>query len=152
MGRSVFLSGFVLLTVACSIVTAQVAVARGVVRGVVSDDSGAVITSASVELISRSSGQSLSRTSNSAGIFVLPSQPVGLYALEVSVPGFRREIVEPVHVQIGQTASVNVHLQPGPATEAITVSGESPLLRTEDSNQSSVGLAAQSGCINRPRP
>ena len=138
MRRSVFLIGFVLLTVACSIGTAQVAVTSGAVRGVVSDNSGAVVTSASVALISRSSGQSLSRTSNSAGIFVFPSQPVGLYALEVTAPGFRREIVEPVLVQIGQTTSLNVHLQPGTASEAITVSGESPLLRTEDSDLSSV--------------
>ena len=138
MRRSVFLIGFVLLTVACSIGTAQVAVTSGAVRGVVSDNSGAVVTSASVALISRSSGQSLSRTSNSAGIFVFPSQPVGLYALEVTAPGFRMEIVEPVLVQIGQTTSLNVHLQPGTASEAITVSGESPLLRTEDSDLSSV--------------
>jgi hypothetical protein len=138
MRRSVLLICFVLLTVAWSIVTAQVAVTSGAVRGVVSDSSGAVVASASVALISRSSGQSLSRTSNSAGIFAFPSQPVGLYALEITAPGFRREIVEPVLVQIGQTTSVNVRLQPGAASEAITVSGESPLLRTEDSDLSSV--------------
>ena len=41
-------------------------------------------------------------------------------------------------MQVGQTTSLNVQLQPGAGSESITVSGESPLLRTEDSNQSSV--------------
>jgi hypothetical protein len=138
MPRLVLLISFLLLTFSCSLATAQVAITSGAIRGVVSDNSGAVVANASVTLVSRSSGSGVSRTSNSAGIFVFPSQPVGLYALEITAPGFRREIVEPVLVQIGQTTSVNVHLQPGAANEAITVSGESPLLRTEDSNQSSV--------------
>lgn len=138
MRRSVLLICFALLAVACCLVAAQVAITSGAVRGVVSDNSGAVVANASVALTSRSSGQSLSRTSNSAGIFVFPSQPVGLYALEITAPGFRKQIVDSVLVQIGQTTSMNVHLQPGAASEAITVSGESPLLRTEDSDLSSV--------------
>src|ERR1019366_3519298 len=72
------------------------------------------------------------------GIFVFPSQPVGSYSLEVTAAGFRRELVEGVYVQVGQPTTVNVRLQPGAGNESITVSGESPLLRTEDSNQSSV--------------
>jgi hypothetical protein len=135
---SVLFLAFVLLIAAWHTVTAQVAVTSGAVRGVVSDSSGAVIAGASVVLLCRSSGQSLSRTSNSAGIFVFPAQQVGLYALEVTAPGFRKQIVEPVLVQIGQTTSMNVHLQPGAASAAITVSGESPLLRTQDSDLSSV--------------
>ena len=66
------------------------------------------------------------------------SQSVGVYKLEVSVQGFRKEKIEPVNVQVGQTANLNVRLQPGAGTESITVEGESPLLRTEDSNLSSV--------------
>src|SRR5689334_1298184 len=79
----------------------QAAVTTGSLRGLVADNSGAVITAAVVVLTSRSNGQSLARASNSAGIFVFPSQPVGLYAVEVSAPGFRKEIVQPVLVQVG---------------------------------------------------
>jgi len=138
MLRAVLFIWFGLLTAVCPTATAQVAGTSGAIRGVISDNSGAVVANASVTLTSRSNGQSVSRLSNSAGIFVFPSQPVGLYGLEVAAPGFRKEMVEPVLVQIGQTTSLRVHLQAGAASEAITVSGESPLLRTEDSNQSSI--------------
>src|SRR6202021_2596909 len=40
--------------------------------------------------------------------------------------------------QVGQPTTVNVELQPGASKDSVTVTGESPLLRTEDSNQSSV--------------
>jgi hypothetical protein len=127
-----------LLAASCQPAWAQAAITSGSVRGVVADNSGAVIARASVVLTSRAHGQSQTRASNSAGIFVFPSQPVGLYSIEVSVPGFRKEIIEPVLVQVGQTTSVNVRLQPGSGSESVTVTGESPLLQTENSNLSSV--------------
>jgi hypothetical protein len=58
--------------------------------------------------------------------------------VEVSAAGFGKTIVEGVYVQVGQPTTVHVELQPGARTESIIVSGESALLRAEDSNQSSV--------------
>jgi hypothetical protein len=110
----------------------------GVVRGVARDTSGASIAGAAVILLARNTGESSLRTTNDAGIFVFPSEPVGTYSLEVTAAGFRKELVEAVSVQVGQPTTVNVSLQPGASAESITVSGESPLLRAEDSNQSSV--------------
>jgi hypothetical protein len=120
------------------ILHAQTVVTSGIVRGVVSDESGAVIPGANVVLIASNQHQSLTRTSNSAGIFVFPSQSVGLYGLDISAPSFRRQRVNDVRVEIGQTTSVSVRLRPGTGSESVTVSGESPLLRTGDSNLSSV--------------
>lgn len=117
---------------------AQTIVNTGSVRGVVSDKSGAVVREAVVVLSSLGTGQDQSRTTNGAGIFLFPSQPVGAYTLEVSAAGFGKTIVEGVYVQVGQSTTVHVELQPGTRSESITVSGESPLLRAEDSNQSSV--------------
>src|SRR5271157_3770929 len=129
----------ILLLVGLSIDShSQSAVTTGTVRGVVRDSSGAAVAGASVTLLARSIGEQSIRKTNDEGIYVFPSQPVGTYSLEVTAPGFRRETVEGVAVQVGQPTTVNVHLQPGAGSESVTVSGESPLLRTEDSNQSSV--------------
>jgi hypothetical protein len=117
---------------------AQTVVNAGTVRGVVSDKSGAVVPAAAVVLLSRGTAQRQTRSTNAAGIFLFPSQPVGPYTLEVSAAGFGKTIVEGVYVQVGQPTTVDVELQPGSRSESITVSGESPLLRGEDSNQSSV--------------
>jgi len=91
-----------------------------------------------VVLLSRGTSQQQARTTNGAGIFLFPSQPVGPYILEVSAAGFGKTIVEGVCVQVGQPTTVHVELHLGSGSESITVSGESPLLRAEDSNQSSV--------------
>ena len=104
----------------------------------VTDSSGAVIANAAVTLTERDGQQVATHKSNAAGIFVFSSQPVGLYFMEVLAAGFCPEVIQGIEVQIGQTAAVRVVLRPGSATDSITVSGESPLLRTEDSNQSSV--------------
>ena len=116
----------------------QSVVTTGIVRGMVRDSSGALINDATVVLLSRSTGESSLRRTNDAGIFVFPSQPVGTYSMEVTAAGFRKEVVEGIQAQVGQPTTVNVSLQPGAGNESITVKGESPLLRTEDSDQSSV--------------
>jgi hypothetical protein len=126
----------------CSILSTQCAAQSsgntGSVRGIVSDKSGAVVGQAAVALFSRGTSQQDARTTNSVGIFVFPSQGIGTYRLKVSAPGFQEAIVEGVQVQVGQPTTVNVQLLPGASKESITVSGESPLLRAEDSDQSSV--------------
>jgi hypothetical protein len=128
-----------LLVAAFSVMTlAQTAVTTGTVRGAVLDGTGAAIPGASVVLRSRATGEAIDRGANGSGLFVFPAQSVGIYTLEVTAKGFRREVVEAVEVQVGQPTTVNVRLQPGAGTESITVKGESPLLRMEDSNQSSI--------------
>ncbi len=121
-----------------SVSAAQTIVNTGTVRGVVTDKSDALVPGATVVLVSRGTGQQQVRTTNGAGMFLFPSQPVGPYTVEVSAPGFGKTIVEGVYVQVGQPTKVDVELRPGTRSESIIVSGESPLLRAEDSNQSSV--------------
>lgn len=120
------------------VLSAQTVVTTGIIRGLVMDDSGAVIPGATVVLTAPGAGQNMPRSTNNAGIFVFPSQPVGVYRLEATAAGFRKQRVDKVYVEIGQTTTLNIRLQPGTGSESITVSGESPLLRTEDSNLSSV--------------
>ena len=138
MERAYQLFFLVSFAVICQFATAQTVVMNGAVRGVITDNIGAVVAGASVTLASSSNGQGLTRSSNAVGIFLFPSESVGFYSIEVAAPGFHKEVIEAVLVQVGQTTSLNIQLQPGAGTESITVSGESPLLRTEDSNQSSI--------------
>jgi hypothetical protein len=127
---------FVALT--CGGVMAQTAVSTGLIRGLTADSGGAVIANATITLISRATATAVTRNSNSAGMFVFPAQPVGRYSMEVKADGFRTQVVNEVDVQVGQATSVNVQLQPGAGSESMTVIGESPLLRTEESDLSSV--------------
>jgi len=116
----------------------QNAITTGMVRGTVSDASGAVIPGASVTLQNAATGQTVSRSTNADGIFVFPSQPIGEYLLEASAPGFSEQRMLAFEVAIGQTTTVHIRLKPRSGSESVVVQGESPLLRLEDSDQSSI--------------
>jgi hypothetical protein len=116
---------------------AQTVVSTGAIRGTVRDSTGAVVPAAAIVLHGHGI-QPEERSANEVGIFVFPAEPVGSYRLEVSAKGLRTAVLEGVVVQVGQPTALNVELQPGPGSDAITVVGESPLLRVEDSDQSSI--------------
>jgi hypothetical protein len=130
--------GFLWIASTCGAAIAQTSVTSGLIRGLTADSTGALIANATITVISRATGTAVTRNSNSAGIFVFPAQPVGTYSMEVKASGFRTQVVEGVDVQVGQDTSVNVRLQPGAGSESMTVMGESPLLRTEESDLSTV--------------
>jgi hypothetical protein len=79
--------------------------------------------------------QSEKRSANEFGIFLFPAEPVGTYTLEVAAKGLRNTVVNGLVVQVGQTTAVNIEMQPGPGNESMTVTGEPPLFRIEDSEQ-----------------
>src|SRR5579864_3695731 len=130
--------GSLTLALTCGAAMAQTAVNSGLIRGLTADSTGAVIANATITLISRATATAVTRNSNSAGIFFFPAQPVGSYSMEVKADGFRTQVVNGVDVQVGQATSVNVRLQPGAGSESMTVIVESPLLRTQESDLSSV--------------
>src|ERR1035441_576474 len=68
---------------------AQSAVTTGSIRGVVTDQSGAVLVSASVQVQRQATGTTTNRPSNREGVFVFPSLEVGEYQVRVTAPGFR---------------------------------------------------------------
>jgi hypothetical protein len=117
---------------------AQSVVSTGTIRGTISDITGAVVPGATIILHGRGVHSLEERRANEVGLFVFPAEPVGVYTLEATAKGLRKAVVEGVVVQVGQPTTVNVELQPGPGSESVTVVGESPLLRMEDSNQSSI--------------
>jgi len=132
------IASILILLLSAPALIAQNAITTGNIRGTVVDDSGAYIPGATVVLRLGGAAQGLTRATNGAGIFVFASQPVGEYELEASAPGFGKQQAIGVEVAVGQTATVSFRLKPQSAGEAVVVKGESPLLRLEDSDQSSI--------------
>ena len=71
-----------------------------------------------------------------AGVYTIASLPVGVYELTVEAPGFSRKIQTGIRVQVAQTSRIDLALQVGSTTESVTVSADSPLLKTEDAEVS----------------
>jgi len=66
----------------------------------------------------------------------VPGLPMGVYELSVEAAGFKKTTRPGVRVQVAQTFRVDIPMQLGATTESVTVTAETPLLRTENAEQS----------------
>jgi hypothetical protein len=74
---------FLLLLVGCAAL-AQIG-SDGAILGVVTDPSGSVVVGATVTVSNKGTGLKKSVVTNEAGIFEIPSLPIGAYTVTVSM-------------------------------------------------------------------
>jgi outer membrane receptor protein involved in Fe transport len=113
----------------------------GEIKGTVSDSSGAVIADVKVTLLNVQTGVSTITSTNSAGIYDVPSVPIGEYKITFSKTGFRNSVHQGLTLQI-QTIGVDAVLQVGSVAEEVVVNAEAQQLETESSDQH-VNLSTQ---------
>jgi len=104
---------------------------RGTITGTVSDPSGAVVAAAPVEARNVETGAVYQAATSTTGNYTLTQLPTGTYELTVAVPAFKKFIRTNLLLPVAQTLRVDVTLEVGAATESVTVSEVSPLLKTE---------------------
>ena len=102
----------------------------GTISGIVSDQQGAVIPGARVEVQNLQTNSVFATSSNESGFYVAPGMAVGDYEIAVESDGFRRSVRSGVTLQVGQNAEINVTLEIGQLTEVVEVVGEAPLVDT----------------------
>ena len=128
--RVCMLSLFLLVALLPATVWAQVY--SGSLTGVIKDPSGAVVPGAEVKLTDVNKGYSLDVKTDESGRYLLRSIAPGTYRLSIVASGFRAYVQQGIVMDVGQNASIDVTLQLGEQTNTVEVSGESPLLQTED--------------------
>jgi len=105
----------------------------GAIVGLVRDSSGAVVAGAKVTVTDVDRGISVTISTNDRGEYVAGPLKIGRYTVTVEKQGFKKAVAEPVQVNIQDRVGVDLNLQPGMATEVVTVSSERPQLETETS-------------------
>jgi len=104
---------------------------RAIIKGTVTDPSGAVITGVNVTARNLDTNVETAAVSNEDGIYVVQNLPPGTYSLSFTKTGFK-ELVQPSITLIStQVAGINVALQVGSASENVTVTSEAPVLDSE---------------------
>ncbi len=103
---------------------------RGTITGTISDPAGAVVSSAMVQVKNVDTGALFQVGSSATGNYVV-QLPTGTYTLTVSVPGFKSYVRQGLAVPVAQTLRVDVTLEVGSASESVTVTEATPLLKTE---------------------
>ena len=113
-----------------AVVIAGAQQSTGTISGIVTDQQGAVVPGAQVEVLNTATNALFTTSSNESGIYVAPGMVVGVYEIAVETEGFRRSVRSGVTLQVGQNADVNVTLEIGQVTEVVEVVGEAPLVDT----------------------
>jgi Carboxypeptidase regulatory-like domain/TonB dependent receptor len=124
---------FVLLWLSAGIALAQNS-NSGLLEGTVKDNSGAVVPDVAIEILNVQAGTSQTLKSNSDGLYVATSVPLGEYTITFSKEGFESFVRKGVIIIVG-TTTVDAALQVGQVSERVTVTGAAPLLETETSDQ-----------------
>jgi len=103
----------------------------GTLLGNITDSSGAAVPGATVTAIETQTNINRTTVSNETGHYIFSSLKNGTYTVEAEVQGFRKVIRQNVRVDVNTTMRVDLTLELGQVTEAVTVSAETPLLQTD---------------------
>jgi len=122
----ILLIGVLALSVGSGNVFAQ-ATASATIQGTVTDKSGAVVSGAQVVAKSKATDLTRTATTSETGYYRFELLPVGTYTVTVTKTGFGT-VAQTVETLIGQVATVNAELKPGPTSEVIEVTSEAPLV------------------------
>lgn len=127
--RSAPLVPVALLAALALVPIAAAAQDNGLIRGTVTDESGAVIPGATATLLSDAIiGGTRSTVTNESGVFRFAALPPGEYATEVSLSGFDTVRFEGIRVGQNTTATLDATLRLSGVTEMVQVVAEAPLL------------------------
>ena len=112
----------------------------GTINGTVVDPSGAVIPGAKIQIINAATGNLARDTiSDSTGTFRLLSVPAATYNIKVSATGMEQLLQNGVVLDQDQTLGLGqLQLTIGQSSESVTVTGETPLIDTTNSNNATV--------------
>jgi outer membrane receptor protein involved in Fe transport len=109
--------------------TAQ-AQATATINGTVRDSTGAVIPGVAVVLHGEDTNLDRTTTTNGVGLYLFPQVQPGNYSIKVSKNGFRTEVKTNLSLNVNQTATLDLTMRAGSATETVEVQASAATLET----------------------
>jgi hypothetical protein len=114
-----------------SVALAQVR--NSTITGVVTDQSGAVVSKAIVTVTNQLTNEAVKTQSGAVGEFSVPYLAAGRYAVSIDAHGFKTYRENDVAVETGVTVQVNAKLAVGVTSEVVQVAASTAQLQTESS-------------------
>ncbi len=114
-------------------VPCTLAQSTGVIRGTVTDPSGAAIANASVTATQTSTNLGREAATNESGIFVFSDLPIGTYTLKIAASGFATQNRPGLTLITGQVIDLPISMSVGAQTTQITVTSETQQIDTATS-------------------
>ena len=104
---------------------------QGTIQGVVSDNSGAVISNAKVTVANVKTSVEHSVQTNASGFYSVPFLVPGTYNVRAEAAGFAEKQLQNLVLNVGATARADFQLAVGAVTESVQVSAAAAILTTE---------------------
>jgi len=107
--------------------------ANGTILGTVTDNSGAVVGNAKVDVTNLATGVATHTETSTNGDFTAPYLAPGIYSVTVQAPGFQKSVADNITLAVAQQARVNVVMKPGQVSETVEVQASAVSLDTDSS-------------------
>src|SRR5262245_15437735 len=121
--------GLVFSLAACLTTASALAqVSTGGVRGIVRDDTGAVMPGVTVEAQSPARLGTVTSVSDGLGAYRLENLPVGVYTITFAISGFATVKQEGIRVEVGRSVELDQAMKVSTLNETLTVTGQSPVV------------------------
>jgi len=127
-----FVACFLALIVGSGMLLAQID--RANISGTITDPSGAIVAGARITVTDLDTGQSVTVTTGSDGIYTVSLLHIGRYSVEASASGFQKSLQSGIVLDVNQVARVDLRLKVGTANEVTEVTTSAPLIATETSS------------------
>src|SRR5437588_3737483 len=116
---------------------------RGTIAGNILDSTGAAVPDAKITAREVQTGATADTVSTSTGSYRFSSLAPGSYNITVDRPGFKQAVLAGVIVQVNSTTAIDATLQPGAASDTVTVSADAPTVESETSDVGTVVTSRQ---------
>jgi hypothetical protein len=107
---------------------------QGAITGIVQDTTGAVVPGAQVKLTNVDTGLVLETHTDKSGVYTFDPLKIGNYTVTAVSPGFSKTTHTGLHLDVQQRLAVNLSLKPGAVSETVEVTGQPPVLQTEEAS------------------
>jgi carboxypeptidase family protein len=111
---------------------------RATITGRVLDQNKSAVAGATVTARNPKTNETVSAPTNADGVYNIPFLQPGSYNITVEAAGFKKYVRDSQELQVGQTASIDVTLEIGAASETVTITGDAPLLEETKADRGNV--------------
>ncbi|MBA2493062.1 MAG: TonB-dependent receptor, partial [Acidobacteria bacterium] len=110
--------------ISVSAVFAQAQASTADLRGLVVDPNGALVPGAVVTAKNSATGITRTVTTNDEGTYQIFALPPGEYEVSAEAPTFKKTVISPVRLTVGQSAELKINLEVGTQDVVVNVLGD----------------------------
>lgn len=111
---------------------------RATVNGRVMDQNKAAVPNATISLRNTATNEAVVVTSNSEGNYTAPFLKPGVYTIAVEAAGFKKFLRDKQELSVSQTATIDIVLEVGAASETVTITADAALLDESKADRGNV--------------